>query len=145
MGAAHQKMWDIKKEALRNKVAPEDFEPTEQKMTSFAAAYGTILYFEDTSITNHLAEQFTLYKDNFPIWASQSNGIMQFGIWSALAEIGIGASLQHYNPLIDNEVKATFNIPESYQLVAQMPFGNIVAPATEKQVVSEDEMVLIKR
>ena len=46
-------------------------------------------------------------------------------IWTTLANNQIGASLQHYNPLVDNEIKREFNINDSWLLVAQMPFGGI--------------------
>lgn len=145
LGDENQKLWDITKETLKGIVGADKFAPTEEKMNSFAAGYGTILYFDDTAITNHFAEQFAAFKDNFPIWANQANGILQFGIWSSLAEKGIGASLQHYNPIIDDEVKKEFNIPDSYQLVAQMPFGGIVEPAGPKDVIDSNKMVVIRK
>lgn len=43
-----------------------------------------------------------------------------------------GASLQHYNPLIDPKVSAEWNIPLEWKLVAQMPFGKPTAPAGPK-------------
>ena len=52
--------------------------------------------------------------------------MLQFSIWSALRELGIGASLQHYNPVIDASVKKFLDLPDDYVLVAQMPFGGIV-------------------
>lgn len=145
LGDEHKKLWDITKETLRKIVGAGNFAPTEEKMHSFASGYGTILYFDDTSVTNQFAEQFANYKDKFPIWANQSNGILQFGIWTALAEKGIGASLQHYNPIIDDEVKETFTIPANYQLVAQMPFGGIEAPAGDKKVIDSDIMVSVRK
>ncbi len=33
--------------------------------------------------------------------------------------------LQHYNPVIDDAVREMFHLPDSYKLVAQMPFGGI--------------------
>ncbi|WP_235899137.1 hypothetical protein [Suipraeoptans intestinalis] len=36
---------------------------------------------------------------------------------------GIGASLQHYNPVIDDMVRERYKLPKTYRLVAQMPFG----------------------
>ena len=44
----------------------------------------------------------------------------------------MGASLQHYNPLIDNDVATVFKVPDNWVLVAQMPFGNILEPAGKK-------------
>ena len=37
-----------------------------------------------------------------------------------------GANLQHYNPLIDEEVKKCFELPEHWILNAQMVFGTPV-------------------
>ena len=45
--------------------------------------------------------------------------MLQFAIWTALEEEGLGANLQHYNPIIDAEVKEVFNIPDQYRLIAQ--------------------------
>ncbi|MDC4736251.1 nitroreductase, partial [Acinetobacter baumannii] len=45
--------------------------------------------------------------------------------------------LQHYNPLIDDAVKAEWNIPASWNLRAQMPFGNIVQEAGEKEFIDD--------
>ena len=44
----------------------------------------------------------------------------------------MGANLQHYNPVIDEAVARTWNIPASWQLRAQLVFGGIAAPAGEK-------------
>ena len=49
-----------------------------------------------------------------------------------LAALGIGANLQHYNPVIDEAVAKTWNIPASWKLRAQLVFGGIAAPADEK-------------
>ena len=51
--------------------------------------------------------------------------MLQLAIWSSLRELGIGASLQHYNPVIDARVRELFDLPEEYVLVAEMPFGGI--------------------
>ncbi|MDF2535284.1 MAG: hypothetical protein K0R18_1443, partial [Bacillales bacterium] len=108
---------------------------------SFAAGYGTILFFEDQAIIKGLQDQFTLYKDNFPIWAQQSNGMLQFVTWTALEEEGLGASLQHYNPLINKEVKKTWSIPDSWDLIAQMPFGSVATQPGEKDFAPLDQRV----
>ena len=54
---------------------------------------------------------------------------------------GMGASLQHYNPLIDDEVRKAWNLPGDWKLVAQMPFGVPVAQPGSKEVMSLDERV----
>ena len=123
-GAESEKLWDIAKEELRKIVPADAFEQTEAKIDSFAAGAGTVLFFEDQSVVKGLQENFALYADNFPVWSEQAGGMAQLSVWSALANENIGASLQHYNPLIDAEVAKTWNIPSSWKLRAQMPFGS---------------------
>ena len=138
-GAHHDALWDITKETLRKILPAEAFGKTEEKINSFCNGYGTVLYFEDISITESLQQQFALYKDHFPVWGQQANGMLQHVIWVSLELEGLGASLQHYNPLIDDEVKARWNLPDSWKLIAQMPFGKPTATPDEKQFQSIEE------
>ena len=133
LGEHHNKVWDIAKEALRKIVPAESFSSTEEKIDSFHNGYGTVLFFEDQSVIEGLQEQFALYKDNFPVWSQQSSGMLQLVVWTTLENEGLGASLQHYNPIIDEEVAKEWNLPESWKLIAQMPFGKPSAKPQEKQ------------
>ncbi|WP_313275102.1 nitroreductase family protein [Stenotrophomonas sp.] len=137
-GAESQKFWELAKDELRKIVPAAAFAATEGKLTSFAAGAGTVLYFVDTDVVKGLQEQFALYADNFPVWAEQSNGMAQFAVWTALADAGIGASLQHYNPLVDEAVRKEWGVHGNWQLRAQMPFGSNEAPFGEKSYM-EDE------
>ncbi|MDR2226172.1 MULTISPECIES: nitroreductase family protein [Providencia] len=137
-GAEHKKLWNMTKEALRKIVPEQAFAATEQKIDSFAAGAGSILFFEDQDIVKGLQEQFPLYADNFPIWSEQASGIAQFAVWTALSQENIGASLQHYNPLVDNDVQKTWNIPANWILRAQMVFGSINSPAGDKAFMDDD-------
>lgn len=141
-GEHHDKVWNIVMETLRKIVPPENFGPTEEKVNGFANGFGTLLYFDDTAVTKALAERFPLYSENFPIWANQSNGMLQFAIWTAFADMGLGVNLQHYN-LISKEVKAAFDIPDSWELIAQMPFGNPIVEPAEIQKIDISERVRI--
>lgn len=143
LGEQSDKLWSITSETLKKMVPADQFESTEQKMNAFASGHGTLLFFEDSSIVEGLQEQFPLYKDNFPVWSLQSSGMLQFAIWTLLATEGYGASLQHYNPLIDDEVKKTWNLPSSWKLLAQMPFGKPTAAPGEKQFNPIEERVLL--
>ena len=131
-GENHDKLWQITLETLRKIVPEKDFAPTEERINSFMAGYGTILYFEDDNPIKQMQEEFPLYKDSFPKWSLESSGMIQFVVWASLEKEGLGASLQHYNPLIDEEVKAIWNIPPSWQLIAEMPFGTPTAQPDEK-------------
>jgi predicted oxidoreductase (fatty acid repression mutant protein) len=57
----------------------------------------------------------------------------QFAVWTMLEEAGFGASLQHYNPLIDAEVAATWGIDPHWKLMAEMPFGKPTATPGKKE------------
>ncbi|MFB9986286.1 nitroreductase family protein [Bacillus benzoevorans] len=140
-GAAHDKLWDITTETLRKVVGNGDFTGTQQKMDSFKAGYGTVLFFEDEAIVKSLQEQFPLYADNFPVWSQQGSGMHQILVWTAFEAEGLGASLQHYNPLIDDEVKQEWNIPGNWKLIAQMPFGNPTSTPGEKEYKPVEDRV----
>ena len=136
------RLWEIVKEELK-KIVPEGaFKKTEEQVDgAFKSGYGTILFFEDMRVVEGLQESFPLYKDNFPIWSDHSAGMHQFVIWTALSAVGLGASLQHYNPVIDSAVKKEWNIPEKWKLLAQMPFGKPVDEPGEKEVMPLEERV----
>ena len=110
-GAEHEKLWQITEDALRAIVPADKFEPTAQKLAMFKAAAGSVLFFEDQEVVQGLQANFPAYADNFPVWAEHTDAMHQYAVWTTLAEAGIGANLQHYNPLIDNAVaEATFKI-----------------------------------
>ena len=138
-GDSHAKFWEIVRETLRKMVPEQAFAATSQKIDSFAAGYGTVLFYEDQNVIKDLQEQFPLYADNFPVWSEHSSAIAQFATWTALAEINIGASLQHYNPIVDEEVAQTFDIPANWKLRAQLVLGSIEAPAGEKTFMNDSE------
>ena len=142
-GNENQKLWDITKDELRKIVPAENFSSTEEKINGFQNSFGTVLYFEENSIVKGLAEQFPSYAHNFPIWSEQSNGMLQSAIWNALAEEGLGASLQHYNEVIADEVNKAWDIPGTWRLVAQMPFGTPVAEPGEKAYPDAEAFVKI--
>lgn len=133
LGNHHDKLWDITKEALRKIVPADKFSPTEDKINSFRSGYGTVLFFEDNSVVESLQQQFPTYKDNFPIWSQQASGMHQFVIWTALEIEGFGVSLQHYNEVIEADVKKEWSIPNNWKLIGQMPFGKPTAEPGEKQ------------
>ncbi|HEP1385062.1 TPA: nitroreductase family protein, partial [Acinetobacter baumannii] len=86
-----------------------------------------------------LQEQFELYADNFPVWSEHSSAIAQFATWTALSELGLGASLQHYNPIVDADAAEAFDVPATWKLRAQLVFGSVEAPAGEKAFISDED------
>lgn len=132
LGAKHDAFWDSLKEVLRSIVPAEAFPQSEAKVNGFKAGHGTVLFFEDQAVVEVLQAQFPAFAANFPVWSGNSTGMLQFAVWTAFATEGVGASLQHYHPLVDAWVYENLNVPASWRLTAQMPFGEILAPAGEK-------------
>lgn len=136
-GQSHEKFWTIVLETLRKIVPAEAFQGTSDKINSFKSGHATVLFYEDQDVVKGLQEQFALYADNFPVWSEHSTAIAQFAVWTALAEQNIGASLQHYNPIVDAEVAETFDIPSNWKLRAQLVLGSIEAPAGDKTFIDD--------
>ena len=140
-------LFDEESDALWNEIAyselekvtpAEAFEGTKQRLAGFAQAKGTILFYEDQDVVKGLQEQFPSYAENFPLWLEQAHGISLYATWLALAEKNIGMNVQHYNPLVDEKLAEKYDIPANWKLRAQAPFGAIVAPASEKEVQTEN-------
>lgn len=143
LGKHHDRLWDITKEALRRIVPVDKFSSTENKINSFQSGYGTVLFFEDNSVIEGLQEKFPAYKDNFPIWSQQSSGINQYIIWTSLEIEGFGVSLQHYNELIEEDIKKEWSIQNNWKLIGQMPFGKPTAQPDEKQFQPLEDRVKV--
>ncbi|HGF7587185.1 MULTISPECIES: nitroreductase family protein [Enterococcus] len=136
-GDAHEKLWEITEEALRPLTPAEAFPNTQNKLAGFKNGYGTVLFFKDTDVVKGLQEQFELYADNFQDWSEQSNGIATANTWVALVDKGLGANLQHYNPVIDEAVAKEWNIPSNWKLRSQLVFGSPETPAGEKEYMND--------
>ena len=144
LGEHHKKLWEIVKETLKKVVAAPAFVTTEAKINkSFASGYGTVLFFNDRIVVEGLQKAYPLYHDKFPEWAMQSAGMQQLAVWTMLEDAGFGASLQHYNPLIDEVVANVRKLPDSWELLAQMPFGIPSEPPAKKEFKPLEDRVKV--
>ena len=119
----HENVWHITKSAMKSFLPPIKYAASEAKLNAFEKAYGTILFFESSNMIKAMQDLYPEYKHNFPGWAMQANGMLQFATWTALEDLGLGANLQHYNPIIDQDIKQIFDLDDSWDLVAQLVFG----------------------
>ena len=143
-GDNHKKLWDKIVYNTLQKIAPaEAFKRTEIKLNTFSQAAGTILLLRDLEAVERMKKECTTYADEMDNWSWQDLGIAMVNIWNSLAEINVGVNIQHYNPLIDDEVKATWNIPTNYQLVGQMVYGGIASRPGDKERKGDDELVRV--
>ena len=145
-GEDHRRFWGIVEEVLRAKVNDDKrFARTEVKLRSFAAAAGTVLFYEIDSVTDGLRETYPSYADVFPTWAEHGNAMIQFAVWTGFFDMGLAANIQHYNPIIDARVAEEFSVPEGYRLVAQMVFGRETQVPAGKPKLSGEDMVSVGR
>ena len=145
LGEQHATLWNLTLETLRGVTPPEAFGATEKKLAGLKDGMGTVLYFEDMDIVKGLQTNFPLYSENFPVWSDESSAMLQFAIWVALSAEGLGASLHHYNPLIDDEIKSKSNLPASWRHTGQMPFGTIVeVPAPKEKAAPSEKLTVLK-
>lgn len=140
-GAEHDRLWDITSTTLKAIVPEDKWQPTADKLALFKGGAGTVLFFTEDNTTKKFQEQFATYADRFPHWAAQSAAMHQSLIWTALEADGLGANLQHYNPLIDDKVREAWKLPASWTLDAQLVFGGRTQDPEPKDKLPVDELV----
>ncbi len=143
-GYEHEAVWDITEAALRAKIGDQRYSgKTEEKINSFRSAYGTVLFFDDMTKTMEAGNRYPSNVGNFPFWAQQANGILQYAVWIMLTDVGIGASIQHYNPLIDTKIRERWDLSSDWKLLAQMPFGSIESEPQERVMADVEERMKV--
>jgi predicted oxidoreductase (fatty acid repression mutant protein) len=91
-----------------------------------------------------MQSKFAIYASKFPEWAQESTAMHQYALWCTLEAEGLGANLQHYNPIIDTKVAGTWKVPETWTLRAQMVIGGIAAAPAEKTFKPVEERFLVR-
>lgn len=145
-GDTHTAHWDLIEQILIDQIGEEHYnESTRDKIHgSFRSGVGTVLFFDDTSITKKLQEDMPAYATNFARWAREVQGSHQFAVWMGLTALGFGASLQHYNGMADDKVREQLGLPEDWDFIGHMPFGKVVEPAEKKDKIPVSERLIIK-
>ncbi|KIW90832.1 uncharacterized protein Z519_08615 [Cladophialophora bantiana CBS 173.52] len=144
LGAEHARLWnDIVKPAVKAIMPAEGWPATEAKLTGFQQSYGTVLLYEDPKVVSALQAQYAIFADKFPQWSEHTNAMHAHVLWTALEQEGLGASLQHYNPLIDEGICKQWKIPEDWQLKAQLVFGKPTGQPLEKTFMPMEERLKV--
>ncbi|MEK9198998.1 nitroreductase family protein [Lysinibacillus halotolerans] len=137
----HRTLWNRVEEVARAKNGDRDFSRTESRINGFRNGHGTILFFQDTAITKGFQEKMPNLHNEFDVWAQQNQGMLQYAIWTGLEAVGYAASLQH----MEVPLKEEWNIPSTWTLIAQMPFGKQNQELTEKHIVPVKEKLIVIR
>lgn len=139
-GEKKDQLWDITADRLKSEVPTEAaYQNTLAKLNSFKAGVATVLFYSDTDVVKTFEENIPLYSENFYDWSEQGHGIAEYATWLAVTEAGLGANIQHYNPLIDEPVAKAFDIPAHWRLRAQLNIGSIEEPASIKEYMTDDD------
>lgn len=101
------------------------------------------MFFEDQEAVEGMQKKFPLYADRFPVWATQSDAMLQFTLWTALEAEGLGANLQHYNPIIDSKVQEAWKTPSHWRLNAQLVFGGRTSEPGEKTFIPIEDRLKV--
>jgi len=144
LGAKHDWFWNLAKATLQAIVPPESFPDTEARINGFLGGVGTILLYQDTTVTKGLQESYPMYSDNFPIWAHQASGMLKYTLWTSLIAEGYGANIQHYSELVESDVNKELGIDPAWKMVGQINFGkSLQAPSSDKAFEPLEKRLLV--
>lgn len=140
---AKDKFWDHIYDVQKDVLEGDVWEMMSGTITGSKNGIGTVLFFEDIDAVKQMPAQGIrgeAYKQN-------NNANAQYAVWLALTEMDLGATLQHFNvgyeQGFDRGTKEMFDLPDSYEMLAQMPFGSIEQEAGEKDHIDTDEQVKV--
>ena len=128
----HITLWKKLLDDLRLTQSEKRYQRSKARIEGFIKAYGTILFFEDREKILSLKEKYPKIEHEIDVWAHQSQGMLQYAVWLSLAEVNVGASLQHENKGLSPIVQSMLKVPSSWELIAQMPFGEVSVSPKEK-------------
>ncbi|MDL2237683.1 nitroreductase family protein [Christensenellaceae bacterium OttesenSCG-928-K19] len=143
LGGEHDKFWDMVIDAILERNPGKEMHSSKEKIAKFRNAYGTALFFNDQKTLRDVIEEMPLYREEHEKWAEHGNAMLQFAVWNMLEEAGFGASLQHYNPIVDERVYNGFGIDRDWRLIAQIPFGITVDEAWDKTFIPMEKRFLV--
>lgn len=138
--------WKLVGEILMHKIGIERYNTSQAKDridNLFTKGVGTVLFFDDTDVTDRTMKEHPRYELNFPKWAHQAQGSHQFMVWLGLKALGYGANLQHYNNMRDDLIRKQVGAPDNWDFVGHMPFGTIIDPAKPREKNPIDMMLKV--
>ena len=105
---------------------------------------GTVLFFEDRDAVK---AGIPVDENRQSLYKQDNSSNAQYAVWLTLAELGLGGTLQHFNigyeEGFDKVFRDMFDLPESYEMVAQMPFGSIEQEYEAKDYIDSHILVQV--
>ncbi|MBM7838661.1 putative oxidoreductase (fatty acid repression mutant protein) [Alkalihalobacillus xiaoxiensis] len=140
LGKEHDWFWSETETLIEQ--AGTDYKQENSEVALLKAGYGTVLFFEDENAVAAAQRKNPQYLEYFAEWADQTSGMHQLAVWTAFEIEGIGASLQHYQPHVDEMVSSRWSVPASWKLKAQMPFGKPLTSSSNEKGNKENHVEL---
>ncbi|KAM3560109.1 hypothetical protein MY1884_000829 [Beauveria asiatica] len=128
-GQKHTQFWDIvinTAEPILKGAGAEVWEKMSGILQSHKASYGSVVFWEDTNITEEAKKTHASFAHLFDSFGEHASGMNQILVWTALELEGVGANLQHMNgiPPVEEALKKFLGVPASYKLRAHLNYGD---------------------
>ncbi len=142
-GEKNDAVWDILHEDQKVAMGPKMYEIFAPRFDQAKKGLGTILMFE----SREKVESMGMSPDRNELYKENNHAIAALGAWLVLTDLGLGASLQHYNVGFkqgyDAKIREYLGLPDDYEMLAQMPFGSIEEPGRTKPTIAPEDLVFI--
>ncbi|OFU52020.1 nitroreductase family protein [Aerococcus sp. HMSC10H05] len=142
-GENNVKLWELVKNVQKDVLDEATLNYMTPIMDGARDAVGTILFFEDRDAVE---SGIPANEERRLIYKNHASANAQLTTWLTLTELGLGANLQHFNigyeQGFDRSIRELLDLSESWELIAQMPFGSIEAPAADKETIASSELVI---
>lgn len=145
LGEKHHFVWDLTEKTLKKIVPENKFASTKVKLETFRKGYGTILVFKDLEKIDELKKAYPGFANRQDDWGEQNIGILVYSLWLSLYNVGLGGSIQHYDPLIDEGIKKEFKVPEGWKLETEMVFGNVLLDPPAKEYDPLESRLIVSK
>ncbi len=143
-GDKHEALWDEIHDVQSKVLSDEMWETMGGVIAGAKQGLGTVLFFEDQEAVQAMPTSDATRET----YSQHNNANHQYATWLGLTELGLGATLQHFNIGYeqghDKSIKELLDLPDNYALVAEMPFGSIETPAEAKETIPTDVKVQVK-
>ena len=117
--------WDVVERSFREHLTGEQLDRYLTRLDGFRPAVVVAMVYEDLSVRERLVSERGLSSETGFDFALQGLGMVQLGMWLAATGFGLGASLQHWDWMVEAALAEFAGLPQAcFRLVSVMPFGH---------------------
>ncbi|KAK7194247.1 hypothetical protein NESM_000339500 [Novymonas esmeraldas] len=148
LGSAHDAFWDLVADQIHRVASPATAAVGAAKVDhSMKAAAVTLLFYSDTRVESSIAARLTRLghdgDDMAAVMGTRGVAAAEMAVWTALACAGIGATLHHYNVLVEQLVTQQLQLPPWWRMQSQMPLGGVARPPDAKSYAPMEDRCIV--